>query len=279
MTSKNYSSSTGESPVSVPSIVARKNKRKISCVTAYDYTTARMVDASGIDIILVGDSLAGVIQGEKNTLPVTLEQMVYHTRCVAAGATRALVVADLPFMTYQVSEAQAIETSFKLIKFGSAAAVKLEGGVTFVSTIKKITSMDVPVMGHVGLTPQSIHRMGGFKVQGKEDPQRVIDDAIAVAEAGAFSVVVEGVPNDVAKLIQEKIDIPVIGIGAGVNCDGQILVIHDLLGMHGQRVPRFVKQYANFFEEGVAALQQYQKEVEAGEFPSAQFSYGDRLNG
>jgi 3-methyl-2-oxobutanoate hydroxymethyltransferase len=278
MKNKNQTSVLG-APCTVPWILSQKNKQKITCVTAYDYTSALMVDAAGIDIVLVGDSLAGVIQGEENTLPVTLEQMVYHSRCVSKGITRSLLVADLPFMSYQLSEAQAVETSFKMIKFGSAAAVKLEGGVIFADAIKKITSMDVPVMGHVGLTPQSVHRMGGFKVQGKEDPKRIIDDAIAVAESGAFAVVLEGIPDDLAQTITETISIPTIGIGAGNKCDGQVLVFHDLLGLHNKRVPKFVKQFANLFEDGIAALEKYREEVKASEFPSKEFSYGDRLHG
>jgi 3-methyl-2-oxobutanoate hydroxymethyltransferase len=273
------SSPLGDVRVTVPLLRGQKNKEKIVCLTAYDFTTARIADAAGVDLVLVGDSLGGVVQGESTTLPVTLEQMEYHTRCVSKGVSRALVVADLPFMTYQVSEAQAIESSCRMLKYGGAAAVKLEGGIAFATTIQKLTSMDIPVMGHVGLTPQSVHRMGGFKVQGKEDPKRIIDDAVAVAQSGAFSLVIEGVPDDVAQAITEAVAIPTIGIGAGVSCDGQILVFHDLLGLHGKRVPKFVKQYANLFDDAVTAIQQYRDEVKQSTFPSKAFSYGDRLNG
>ena len=277
MTKKNIPLRTAA--ITVPFILQTKTKQKLSAVTAYDYTQATMVDAAGIDIVLVGDSLGGVIQGEENTLPVTLEQMVYHTRCVTRGVEHALVVADLPFMSYQVSIAQAIESSFRLIKEGGAAAVKLEGGQALAETVKRIAELDVPVMGHIGLTPQSIHRMGGFRVQGKDNPQQVINDAIAIDQAGAFAIVVEGVPDDVAAEITKKVSVPVIGIGAGAYCDGQILVLHDLLGMHNRRIPKFVKQYARIFDDGVSALEEFVKEVKSGTFPSPRFSYGDRLNG
>ena len=264
--------------ITVPFVRNSKNIQKLVAVTAYDYTQATMVDAAGIDIVLVGDSLGGVIQGEKNTLPVTLDHMVYHTRCVSRGVQHALVVGDLPFMSYQVSVSQAVESSFRLIKEGGAAAVKLEGGVALFETIKRICELDVPVMGHIGLTPQSVHRMGGFKVQGKDDPKRIIDDALAIESAGAFAIVVEGVPDDVAAQITQQVRVPIIGIGAGAQCDGQILVLHDLLGLHNRRVPKFVKQYAHGFDDGVAALEEFAKEVRTNQFPSAGYSYGERLN-
>jgi 3-methyl-2-oxobutanoate hydroxymethyltransferase len=272
MTNKNYSSK-----ITVPVILSSKsqnNSNPIAAVTAYDYTFARLVDAAGVDIVLVGDSLGCVIQGHPNTLPVTMDEMVYHTKCVSRGVERALVVADMPFASYQLSHESAITNAFKLIKEGSAAAVKLEGGVAMFDTIKRIVDCDIPVMGHVGLTPQSYHRMGGFRVQGKDNSSKIFEDALAVAEAGAFSIVIEGVPDDLASRITEAVKIPTIGIGAGIGCDGQILVVNDLLGLNDKKPAKFVKQYANLFKPAVEAVSDFVDEVKSKKFPTSEYSYG-----
>lgn len=268
--------------VTVPALSALKARSiKITALTAYDYTMARLVDRAGIDVILVGDSVGSVVQGLETTLPVTLDEMVYHCRCVSRGVSRALLVGDLPFMSYQVSVAQALEAAGRMLKEGGASAVKLEGGVHVAETIRRLAEVDIPVMGHVGLTPQSYHRMGGHKVQAKRrsrdmavgSRERVIQDAIAVEEAGAFSVVIEGVPADVAVEITETISIPTIGIGAGAGCDGQILVLTDMLGMNPDFAPRFVKRYARLAQEIGGALSAYIQEVRSGQFPSAEYSF------
>jgi 3-methyl-2-oxobutanoate hydroxymethyltransferase len=228
--------------ITVPRIKACKPSQRdadlpLVALTAYDFTIARLLDKAGVDILLVGDSLGMVVQGEKTTLPVTLEQMIYHTRCVARATERALVVADMPFLSYQTSLERAIESAGRLLKEGGAAAVKLEGGIALADTIRRLVQLDIPVMGHVGMTPQSIHRMGGFKTQGKTHREgvenragsweQIVEDAVAVEEAGAFSVVLEGVPSDLAREITGKLNIPTIGIAAGAACDGEILVSYD----------------------------------------------------
>ncbi|NLF25999.1 MAG: 3-methyl-2-oxobutanoate hydroxymethyltransferase [Deltaproteobacteria bacterium] len=260
--------------VTVPEIFKRKgHPSKITALTAYDYTVARIVDAAGVDVVLVGDSLGTVVQGLETTLPVTLEEMIYHARCVARGLKRALLVSDLPFLSYQPSSERAIEAAGRMLKEGGAAAVKLEGGLAVGGIIAAITSFDIPVMGHVGLTPQSFHRMGGHKIQGRQSAgngkclpgsrERVIEDALAVEEAGAFAVVIEGVPHDLAAEITEKLSIPTIGIGAGPHCDGQILVTHDLLGLSA-KVPGFVKRRADLGVLAEEALRSYVEEVRGG---------------
>lgn len=272
MTNKTY-----PAKVTVPVILSSKtqsNPNPIAAVTAYDYTFAKLVDAAGVDIVLVGDSLGCVIQGHPNTLPVTMDEMVYHTKCVSRAVERALVVADMPFASYQLSNESAIANAFRFIKEGSAAAVKLEGGVAMFDTIKRIVDCDIPVMGHVGLTPQSYHRMGGFRVQGKDNSSKIFEDALAIAEAGAFSIVIEGVPDDLASRITEAVKIPTIGIGAGIGCDGQILVINDLLGLSDKKPAKFVKQYANLFKPAVEAVSDFVDEVKSKKFPTAEFSYG-----
>jgi len=257
--------------VIVPELRARKaSASKISALTAYDYTMARIIDAAGIDLILVGDSLACVVQGWENTLPVTLEEMIYHTRCVARGVERALLVADMPFLSYQPSLSKAIESAGRLLKEGRAHAVKLEGGTVAADTISAITRFDIPVMGHVGLTPQSYHRMGGHKIQGRERAngaghapgtrEQVMEDALAVEAAGAFAVVLEGIPHDLAGEITEKLSIPTIGIGAGPHCDGQILVSSDLLGL-SEKIPGFVKKQADLKSLAFDAVQRFIEEV------------------
>ncbi len=274
--------------ITVPQILARKGSGVPLCaLTAYDHWMAKLLDGSGVDLILVGDSLGSVMQGLENTLAVTLDQMVYHTRCVASAVTRALVVADLPFLSYQPSIERAIESAGRLLKEGQAAAVKLEGGVAMADTIQRLSELDIPVMGHVGLTPQSFHRMGGHKLQGRTHDstttaeaaqdkrkharigtwERVLEDALAVAEAGAFALVIEGVPAELGAEITRRVALPTIGIGAGPDCDGQILVAHDMLGLLSQPAPRFVKQYAQLAEAITQAARCYVEEVQRGAFP------------
>lgn len=248
---------------------------KISVLTCYDHPTARIIDACGIDILLVGDSLGVVVSGFDNTLPVTMEEMIYHTRAVMRAQPKALVVADMPFLSYQVDLGQARLNAGRLIKEGGAAAVKLEGGSNVADTIRAIVHMDIPVMGHIGLTPQSIHRMGGYKVQGKRDNQaeQLLLDAHAVAEAGAFAVVLEGIPLTLAEKITREIHIPTIGIGAGPHCDGQVLVIHDILGLCEKYSPKFVKRYADVKSVMSEAVSRYITEVKEGEFPTEGHSF------
>jgi 3-methyl-2-oxobutanoate hydroxymethyltransferase len=250
--------------------------QRIVMTTAYDATFARMLDEGGADILLVGDSLANVVQGLDTTLPVTLDEMVYHARCVSRGARRAHLVGDMPFMSYQLSPERALENAGRFLAQGNMHAVKLEGGVDMAPTIRRIVAAGIPVMGHVGLTPQSVHALGGFKVQGKDedDAERVIRDAKAVAEAGAYAVVLEGIPAPLAARIRNQLPIPTIGIGAGVDCDGQVLVCYDLLGLTADGLPRFVKAYENFYERGVQAMRAYADEVRSGAFPTAAHSFG-----
>jgi 3-methyl-2-oxobutanoate hydroxymethyltransferase len=258
----------------------RKMKRdgtRITMVTAYDATFARLFDDAGMDVLLVGDSLGMVVQGQDSTLPVTVDEVVYHCRAVARGTRRAHVVGDMPFLSWQVSPEQALRNAGRFLSEGGAQSVKLEGGVDAAPTIERIVHVGIPVMAHVGLTPQSVHAMGGFRVQGKTEgaAARVLADAKAVAEAGAYAVVLEGIPTDLAKRITEEVDIPTIGIGAGPYCDGQVLVCYDLLGLTPDLKPKFVKRYAEFFEEGVAAARRYGDEVRAGVFPSEEYSFGN----
>ena len=262
--------------VTVPEIVGRKQQgEKITCLTAYDYSFARILDGANIDIILVGDSVGCVFQGQPNTLTVTLDEMIYHTRAVARGCSRALVVGDMPFLSYQVSREQAIKNAGRLLQEGGAEAVKLEGGVAIDKTIETIVKIGIPVMGHVGLTPQSVHRFGGYKVQGKSQEQRqsVMDDAVAVEASGAFAVVLEGIPLDLAKEITERLTIPTIGIGAGPHCDGQVLVIHDMLGLFDDFTPKFVKRYADLKGSIAGAVKSFIKEVREEKFPDKEHSF------
>ena len=264
--------------VTVPAVSAFKRsitKSHISALTAYDFLTAKLLDDAGVDVILVGDSLSSVVQGLKNTLPVTLDEMVYHSRCVSRAVKRALVVGDMPFMSYQQSVEKALESAGRLMKEGGVAAVKLEGGIPMHETIARLVDVDIPVMGHVGLTPQSYHRMGGHKIQGKKNGsleagtyERILNDAIAVEEAGAFSVVLEGVPSELAEEITAELSIPTIGIGAGVECDGQILVTQDMLGMFPDFQPRFVKRYAELASEIQSAVREYITDVQKASFPA-----------
>ena len=262
--------------ITVPDIRGAKCTRRLTMVTAYDCTFAQLIDRAGVDILLVGDSLGMVVQGEHSTLPVTIEEMVYHTRLVARARSNALVLGDLPFLSYQTSRRDALENAGKLIKAG-AEAVKLEGGRAQAGTIRALARADIPVVAHIGLTPQSVHRMGGHKVQGRDEEsrQRLLDDARAIADAGAFAVVVEGVPLELGREITALLDIPTIGIGAGPFCDGQVLVMHDLLGLatEDHKMPRFVRRYAGLGAQVTAAVEAYAEDVRAGGFPSDAESY------
>ncbi len=244
-------------------------------LTAYD-AMARIVDEAGIDVILVGDSLASVVQGRPNTLGVTMEEMIYHTAIVSAAVKRALVVADMPFLSFQVSPEEAVRNAGRLLKEGGAAAVKLEGGTVVADRIEVIARMDIPVMAHIGLTPQSIHRMGGYRVQGRDAAGAALlrSDAKAVESAGAFAVVLEGVPANLASEITETVGIPTIGIGAGPGCDGQVLVLHDLLGLTADRTPTFVRRYADLRSAALEAIVRYRDDVRERRFPSDKESYG-----
>ena len=265
--------------VTVPDVVRMKAAgRRISMLTAYDASFARILDECGVDILLVGDSLGMVVQGLDSTLPVTMDEMVYHTRAVLRGTRYALVVGDMPFLSYQVSIQEAVANAGRLVKEGGAEAVKLEGGLTMARTIEAITTVDIPVMGHIGLTPQSVHRMGGFRVQGRRhgkgpgNRERLLDDARAVEAAGAFAIVLEGIPLDLAEEITRELTIPTIGIGAGASCDGQVLVIHDLLGL-SERTPKFARRFADLRAETARAVRSYIDAVSAGTFPSDAESY------
>ncbi|HXV36249.1 MAG TPA: 3-methyl-2-oxobutanoate hydroxymethyltransferase [Myxococcota bacterium] len=264
-----------EHRVTIPSLVARKARgERIAMLTAYDFAFASLFDAAEIDVLLVGDSLANVVQGQDTTLPVTLDEIVYHTRLVARGARRAVVVSDMPFGSYQVSPRAALRNAIRCVKEGGAHAVKLEGGENVARTIARIVAAEIPVMGHVGLTPQAIHRMGGHRIQGR-DPEsraRVLRDARAVEAAGAFAIVLECVPEDLAREITATLAIPTIGIGAGAHCDGQVLVMHDLLGL-GDAPPSFAKQYASLGALAVQAARSFSDEVSNAKFPDARHTH------
>jgi len=262
--------------VTVPEIRARKRLGvPIAMVTAYDFTMARLMDEAGMDVILVGDSLGMVVQGLATTLPVTLDEICYHGRAVARGAGRAHLVGDLPFMSYQVSPEQAVESAGKLVKEGSFEAVKLEGGDEIARHVQRIVRAGIPVMGHVGLQPQSVHALGGFKMQGRggDAAAKVIADALALEQAGAYAVVLEAIPPDVAQQVTRAVSIPTIGIGAGAGCDGQVLVCTDLLGMSRGHAPRFVKRYGELGDAIVDATARYIAEVRSGAFPSAEHAF------
>ena len=253
--------------LTVPEIIKMKSRgEKIAMLTAYDTPIARLLDEAGVEIILVGDSVGPVIAGYPNTLPVTVEEMIYHTKAVVRGVKRALVVIDMPFMSYQVSVEEARRNAGRMIKESGAEAVKLEGGANMKEVIKAITEIDIPVMGHIGLTPQSIHRMGGYKIQRQRE--KLLEDAHAVEEAGAFSVVLECVPEEIAEEITQRLSIPTIGIGAGIHCDGQVLVVHDLLGLLGDFRPKFVKRYVELGPLIVKAAKDFVREVKEGAFPT-----------
>jgi len=246
----------------------------ISMLTAYDYPTALAMDQAGVDSILVGDSLGMVVLGYENTLPVTMEEMLHHCRAVARGAKMALLVGDMPFMSYQVSVEEAVRNAGRFLQQGDTDAVKLEGGRERIDAIRAITGAGIPVMGHLGLTPQSVHQLGGFRAQGKTATaaKRLLEDALLLEEAGCFSLVLESVPARLAELISQRLHIPTIGIGAGVGCDGQVLVTHDLLGLFDRFTPKFVKKYASFHAEMQRAFSEYIEDVQAKTFPAAEHS-------
>ncbi len=260
-------------PVRIPDLrVMKATGTKIAVLTAYDATMARLLDRAGIDVILVGDSVGMVVLGFESTIPVTLDMMIHHTRAVTRGASRALIVADLPFLTYQISPEEAIRNAGRLVQEGGAAAVKLEGGHAIVEVVRRLTDYGIPVMGHLGLTPQSVHALGGFRQQARdaESAGQLLDDAKALEEAGAFSIVLESIPSDLACKVTSAINIPTIGIGAGPHCDGQVLVSYDAFGLNDVSVPSFVRQYAQLANTIVDATHAFIDEVRTGRFPQGQ---------
>lgn len=261
--------------MSVPALRALKGQRKITMLTAYDYLTAKIVDEAGVDCILVGDSLGMVVLGYDSTLPVTMEEMLHHTKAVRRGARRALVVGDMPFGSYQGSVAEAVANATRFIKEAGADAVKLEGGVAVAEAVRRMTEVGIPVLGHVGMTPQSVLQFGGFKVQGRDERRRreILEGAKALEEAGAFAVVLEAVPGDLAAEVTASLSIPTIGIGAGRACDGQVLVIQDVLGLAEDFKPKFVKRYANLAQQIREAVQAYCREVQDGTYPGDEHTY------
>lgn len=254
---------------------AKTKREKITMLTAYDYSMAQIIDECGVETILIGDSLGMVVQGYESTLEVTLEDMIYHCRSVARGAKRAMLIGDMPFLSYHINSEEAVRNAGRMIQEGKVHAVKLEGGKHMAETIRAIVHAQIPVMGHIGLTPQSIHALGGFKVQGKQEEaaKRLIEDALAIEEAGVFAVVLEAIPEGLANLISQKLHIPAIGIGAGRHCDGQVLVINDLLGMYSGFTPKFVKQYINLRESIGQAVSLYIEEVKMQRFPEAKHTF------
>jgi 3-methyl-2-oxobutanoate hydroxymethyltransferase len=255
--------------VTAPAVMAAKGTRKLAMLTAYDFAAARLAEAAGVDMLLVGDSLAMVVLGHEDTLSVTMEEMLHHTRAVSRGAKDALVVADMPFLSYQVSVPEAVANAGRFLKEGRAGAVKLEGGREVLPQVRAIVAAGIPVIGHVGLTPQHVAALGGFKVQSKtaEAAARLLDDALALAEAGCFAVVLECIPAAVAAVVTQRLPVPTIGIGAGADCDGQVLVFHDVLGLYDRFLPKFVKQYAKLGDLAVEALTQWTDAVRNGAFP------------
>ncbi|ROI03645.1 3-methyl-2-oxobutanoate hydroxymethyltransferase [Kaistella haifensis] len=251
------------------------DKEKITMLTAYDYTTAKMVDAGGVDSILIGDSAANVMAGFETTLPITLDQLIYHTQCVVRGVERALIVADLPFGSYQSNSEKALESAVRMMKEGGAHAVKIEGGVEIQKSIKKIVNAGIPVMGHLGLTPQSIYQFGTYKVRAKEDAEaeKLLSDAKLLEDLGCFALVLEKIPAELAKKVSESISIPTIGIGAGPDCDGQVLVYQDMVGMNQGFSPKFLRRYLDLYAEITGAVSQYVKDVKAVNFPNKNESY------
>jgi 3-methyl-2-oxobutanoate hydroxymethyltransferase len=261
-----------QSQVTTSTLIKMKQQgKKITVLTAYDFPFARMLDQAGIDSILVGDSLGMVVQGKENTLPVTMDEMLYHTAMVARGCQRALVVGDMPFMSYQGSLDAAVNNAGRFLKEAGAAAVKLEGGADVCPVITALAKAGIPVQAHIGLTPQSVHQMGGFKVQ--RDEARLLKDAKDVEAAGAFSVVLEGIPSAISEKITQALKIPTIGIGAGPQCDGQVLVLHDMLGINDRFLPKFVKKYADLAAEAKKGVAAYIDEVQQGRFPSDEYEY------
>jgi 3-methyl-2-oxobutanoate hydroxymethyltransferase len=262
--------------ITTRTVVDMKSKgEKISMITAYDFTMARIVDHAGIDIILVGDSASNVMAGHETTLPITLDQMIYHTSCVVRGVDRALVVADLPFMSYQVTIKEALINAGRMMKEAGAHAIKLEGGTFVAETVKRIVDAGIPVMGHLGLTPQSIYKFGTYKVRAKEEAEatQLIEDAKKLQDSGCFAIVLEKIPADLAAIVTKELNIPTIGIGAGGSCDGQVLVVHDMLGLTKDFKPRFIRRYLNLFEEMSEAVTNYVNDVKSGDFPSKEEQY------
>lgn len=266
-----------EGKVYLPAIRAAKEKgEKLVCLTAYDYPTARIVDEAGVDIILVGDSMGNVIHGYGNTIPVSLDEITSACIAVKRGTERAMVVADMPYGTYHVSENESVKNALRLMKYGGAEAVKLEGGSNRAGLVRRLVDEEIPVVAHIGLTPQSVYKMGGYRVQGRtaEHAKRLIEDAKALEEAGAFAIVLELVPREVAAMITGELEISTIGIGAGLDCDIQVLVLHDLVGMTFGRQPRFVRQYANIRDVMTQAIQAWSSDVKSGAYPNDSESYG-----
>jgi len=262
--------------LSIHELTAMKRRgEKIAMLTAYDYPTARLLDQAGVPVILVGDSLGMVVLGYDSTVPVTMDDMIHHTKAVARGAQNAIIVGDMPFMSYQPSTEDAIRNAGRFLQEAGATAVKLEGGAPVVETVRKLVSFGIPVMGHLGLTPQSVNQLGGHKLQGKTPAAAVklLNDAMALQEAGAFSIVLEGIPAPLAKLVSQKLSVPTIGIGAGPHCDGQVQVLHDMLGLCLDFLPRHARQYAHLAEDIEGAVQRYIQDVQKGEFPTANESF------
>lgn len=263
--------------VYVPALRAAKTAgEKLVCLTAYDYPTARVVDEAGVDIILVGDSMGNVIHGYGNTIPVTLDEVLSATKAVKRGSSRALIIADMPYGSYHTGDNRAVRNALRLMKYGGAEGVKLEGGRNRVGLVKRLVDEEIPVMAHIGLTPQSVHKLGGYRVQGKtaEDAKRLIEDAKMLEDAGAFAIVLELVPREVAEIITNELTISTVGIGAGSNCDIQVLVLHDLIGFTFGRQPRFVRQYANVSKVITEAIHHWVDDVKGGNYPSKSESYG-----
>ncbi|HQX57378.1 MAG TPA: 3-methyl-2-oxobutanoate hydroxymethyltransferase [Pyrinomonadaceae bacterium] len=266
-----------EGKVYLPAIrAAKENGEKLVCLTAYDYPTARIVDEAGVDMILVGDSMGNVIHGYGNTIPVSLDEITSACIAVKRGTERAMVIADMPFGTYHVNEDESVKNALRLMKYGGAEAVKLEGGRNRVELVQRLVNEEIPVVAHIGLTPQSVYKMGGYRVQGRtaEQAKRLIEDAKMLEEAGAFAIVLELVPREVAKMMTNELKISTIGIGAGLDCDIQVLVLHDLVGMTFGRQPRFVRQYANVRNVMTEAIQNWTKDVKSGAYPADAESYG-----
>ncbi len=263
--------------ITTRTVVDMKSRgEKITMLTAYDYTMARIVDQAGIDIILVGDSASNVMAGHQTTLPITLEQMIYHTECVVRAAERSLVVADLPFMSYQVTDTGALKSAGRMMKEAGAHAVKLEGGSVVVPAIRKIVDAGIPVMGHLGLTPQSIYKFGTYKVRATDtlEAEQLLKDALSLQEAGCFAVVLEKIPASLAQRVTSSLEIPTIGIGAGMACDGQVLVTHDMLGLNKDFSPRFIRRYADLYTIMTDAIRSYHTDVKKGQFPDKKEQYG-----
>jgi 3-methyl-2-oxobutanoate hydroxymethyltransferase len=262
--------------VRIPDLQRKKKLgQKITMLTAYDATMARLLDRAGVDALLVGDSLGMVILGHETTIPVTLDAMVHHARAVSRGAERAFVVADMPFLTWQTSRADAIGNAGRLMQDGGVSAVKIEGGLHAADTVRQLVEIGIPVMAHIGLVPQAIHQLGGYRVAGRtqEEADRLVEDALALEQAGAFAIVLECIPVEVAAAVTAKLAIPTIGIGAGPHCDGQVLVSYDAFGLFDEIAPKFVKRYAHLGDQMIAAAKQYITEVEQGEFPDPEHSF------